>query len=102
MEKLYQYFKAHIEWVKTNICSDPAILVDSTGLPNSIHMALSAISNHNGKISREARMTTMVQRDSGYFERVDWLCPAEYSTESWRSEYLDYDRIFEKSLCDIS
>ena len=66
MEKLHQYFKAHIEWVKTNICSDPAILVDSTGLPNSIHMALSAISNHNGKISREARMTTMVQRDSGY------------------------------------
>ncbi len=66
MEKLFKYFEAHIDWVKTHICSDPAILVDSTGLPNSIHFPLAGISNHNGKISREVRMTTMVQRDSGY------------------------------------
>lgn len=45
---------------------DPAILIDSTGMPNSIHFPLTAISNHNGKISKEVRMTTVIQRDSGY------------------------------------
>ena len=61
-----RFFNAHIEWIKHNISSDPAILIDSTGLPNNIHFPLSAISNHNGKVSREARMTTLVQRDSGF------------------------------------
>lgn len=65
-EVVEQFFEAHIKWVKENICNDPAILIDSTGMPNSIHFPLTAISNHNGKISREARMTTVVQRDSGY------------------------------------
>ena len=60
------FFDAHIRWIKENVCSDPAILIDSTGMPNNIHFPLTAISNHNGKISREARMTTVVQRDSGY------------------------------------
>ena len=61
-----EFFDAHIEWIKENICNDPAILIDSTGLPNSIHFPLTAISNHNGKISREVRMSIMLQRDSGY------------------------------------
>lgn len=65
-ETVEQFFEAHIKWVKENVCADPAILIDSTGMPNSIHFPLTAISNHNGKISREARMTTVVQRDSGY------------------------------------
>lgn len=60
------YFKAHIEWLKKYICDDPAIIVDSTGLPNAIRMNMTQISNHNGKISNEARMITAVQRDSGY------------------------------------
>ena len=61
-----QYFKAHIGWLKTNVCDDPAIIVDSTGLPNDIDTYLSDISNHNGIRSNEIRMTTAVQRDSGY------------------------------------
>lgn len=60
------YFKAHIAWLKKYICDDPAIIVDSTGLPNTIQMNMTQISNHNGKISNEARMITAVQRDSGY------------------------------------
>lgn len=66
MENLSAYFDAHIAWVKKYATDDPAILIDSTGLPNSIHFPLTAISNHNGKISREVRMTTILQRDSGY------------------------------------
>ena len=60
------YFEAHIKWIKENVCDDPAILIDSTGLPNDIKINLTQISNHNGDISNEARMITSVQRDSGY------------------------------------
>ena len=65
-ENVEHFFEAHIKWVKEHISQDTAVLIDSTGMPNSIHFPLTAISNHNGKISREARMTTVVQRDSGY------------------------------------
>lgn len=61
-----QYFQNHIEWLHETVCKDNAIIVDSTGLPNSIDTYLTGISNHNGKISREIRMTSAVQRDSGY------------------------------------
>ena len=61
-----EFFQAHINWLKEHICNDPAILIDSTGLPNSIHFPLAGISNHNGVVSREVRMTTVVQRDSGF------------------------------------
>ena len=62
---LAQFFDSHIEWVKTQ-SKDTAILIDSTGLPNNIHFPLTAVSNHNGKISREVRLTTVLQRDTGY------------------------------------
>ena len=61
-----KFFRAHIEWLKKNICNDPAIVIDSTGLPNDIDIELTNISNHNGKISNEVRMVSAVQRDSGY------------------------------------
>ena len=65
-ENLSTYFDAHLKWVKENACDNPAVRIDSTGLPNSIHFPLTAVSNHNGRISREVRMTTILQRDSGY------------------------------------
>ena len=60
------YFRAHIQWIKDHVCDDPAIIIDSTGLPNDIHINLTQISNHNGDINNEARLITAVQRDSGY------------------------------------
>ena len=60
------YFKAHIQWIKEHVCDDPAIIIDSTGLPNDIKINLTQISNHNGDINNEARLVTAVQRDSGY------------------------------------
>lgn len=60
------YFNAHIKWLRGHICDDPAIIIDSTGLPNAIKMNMTQVSNHNGKISNEARMVTAIQRDSGY------------------------------------
>ena len=49
-----------------HVCDDPAIIIDSTGLPNDIKINLTQISNHNGDINNEARLITAVQRDSGY------------------------------------
>jgi hypothetical protein len=40
------------------------ILIDSTGLPNSIHFPLTAISNHNGKISNEMRLIYVLQQET--------------------------------------
>ena len=65
-ENVLKFFENHMKWIKENISSDKAIIIDSTGLPNSIHMPLTAISNHNGKVSNEARMITTLQRDTGY------------------------------------
>ena len=41
------------------------ILIDSTGLPNSIHFPLAAISNHNGEINNEVRLIYVVQQNTG-------------------------------------
>lgn len=65
-DRVLSFFQSHVDWVNKNISDDPAVLIDSTGLPNSIHFPLAGISNHNGKVSREVRMVTMLQRDSGY------------------------------------
>jgi transposase len=49
------------------------VLIDSTGLPNDIHFDYSQISNHNGVISREARLIYVVERNTGlpvYFRYV--------------------------------
>jgi hypothetical protein len=49
------------------------LLIDSTGLPNSIHFPLTAISNHNGQISNEMRLIYVVQRETNlplYFRYV--------------------------------
>lgn len=37
------------------------VAIDSTGLPNSIHFPLTAISNHNGRVSEEVRLTYVAQ-----------------------------------------
>ena len=41
------------------------ILIDSTGLPNSIHFPLTAICNHNGTISEEVRLIYVVHQKTG-------------------------------------
>jgi len=41
------------------------ILLDSTGLPNDIRFPLTAVNNHNGVISNEARLVLVIDRQSG-------------------------------------
>ena len=44
---------------------DDAILIDSTGLPNDIKMAVTGVNNHNGNISVEVRLIYVVQQKTG-------------------------------------
>jgi hypothetical protein len=49
------------------------VLIDSTGLPNSIHFPLTAVSNHNGQVSNEVRLIYVVQQGTNlplYFRYV--------------------------------
>ena len=41
------------------------VLIDSTGLPNSIRFPLTAVSNHNGEISNEVRLIYVAQQETG-------------------------------------
>lgn len=60
-----KYFDAHIEWLlKRN--NGKAVVIDSTGIGNSINFHWTALSNHNGKIGREVRLSVPVQRDTGF------------------------------------
>ena len=65
-EKNYRaFFPSHIDYVRRMVSGDEAVLIDSSGLPNSVHFPLTAVSNHNGKINRELRIIAVVQKDTG-------------------------------------
>ena len=44
---------------------DDGVLIDSSGLPNSIRFPLTAVNNHNGVISEELRLIYVVQQHTG-------------------------------------
>ena len=61
------FFKAYLRWFADRYQKADVgnILIDSTGLPNSAHFSLTAVSNHNGDINREARLVYVVQQSTG-------------------------------------
>ena len=61
------FFLNYLQWFVDNHATDKLghILIDSTGLPNSIHFSLTAISNHNGDINNEVRLIYVVQQTTG-------------------------------------
>ena len=58
-----RFFQEYLCYISSK-CSK-GILIDSTGLPNDIHFPLTAINNHNGVISNEARLILVVDKQSG-------------------------------------
>jgi hypothetical protein len=63
-EKLQRaFFKEYLCYVSDRNSGN--ILVDSTGLPNDIHFPLTAVNNHNGVISNEARLILVLAKESG-------------------------------------
>jgi hypothetical protein len=61
--KLYLAFLNKDELINENRCFP--VLIDSTGLPNSINIDKTQVSNHSGVISNEIRLIYVVDRDSG-------------------------------------
>ncbi len=66
-KKLRKFFYSYFEWQKSEIGETELgnILIDSTGLPNNVHFQLTAVSNHNGKISKEVRLIYVVHKSTG-------------------------------------
>ena len=60
------FFNAYLSIlkVKDEGKENAGILIDSTGLSNSIHFSLTAVSNHNGMISEEVRLIYVVQQNT--------------------------------------
>lgn len=56
---------AYISYVMSHYSQDKNILIDSSGLPNGIHMPATRINVHNGKVSNEVRLIFVVQRSTG-------------------------------------
>jgi transposase len=59
------FIDQYIKYTKT-LTDKFNILIDSTGLPNSIKIPLTSVNNHNGVISNEIRLIFVVERNSGY------------------------------------
>lgn len=69
------FLVSYLDWFKKHCPDDNVgnILIDSTGLPNSVHFHLTAISNHNGDINEEVRLIYVVQQSTGlpiYFRAI--------------------------------
>jgi hypothetical protein len=60
-----EFFRAYFRLLEKSASRTENILIDSTGLPNSIHFPLTAISNHNGEINNEVRLIYVVQQNTG-------------------------------------
>jgi hypothetical protein len=65
-ERLRGFFEQYIAFLKTIPEVSDGVLIDSTGLPNDISFEYTRLSNHNGVISKEARLIFIVERNTGY------------------------------------
>lgn len=64
-ERQLAFQTAWIEFVNGKYKRDGGVLIDSTGLPNSVHFPLTCVSRHNGKVATEVRLIFVVQRTTG-------------------------------------
>jgi hypothetical protein len=60
-----EFFQEYFKMLDRSGSDSEDVLIDSTGLPNSIRFPLTAISNHNGEISNEVRLIYVVQQKTG-------------------------------------
>lgn len=63
-DTMQRFFQAYLPLLGSDVREGANILIDSTGLPNSIHFPLTAVCNHNGIISEEIRLIYVVQQGS--------------------------------------
>jgi hypothetical protein len=63
--RLRAFFSQYVRYVAKGTSQGTNVLIDSTGLPNSIRFPLTAISNHNGEINNEVRLIYVTQQETG-------------------------------------
>ena len=63
-DNIIAFEKEYIPYIYSHYSNSHGILIDSTGLANSIYFWMTQTSNHNGKISNEMRMI-FVQKTTG-------------------------------------
>jgi hypothetical protein len=59
------FFREYLKFLTKERTDGTNVLIDSTGLPNSIHFPLTAVSNHNGDIEEEVRLIYVTQQETG-------------------------------------
>lgn len=59
------FFHKYIQYLDSIGLDYRKIIIDSTGLPNSVHFYLTAVSNHNGKVSNEIRLIFVAEEKTG-------------------------------------
>lgn len=65
-EAIYRgFFTEYLKYFTSHAQEGGGVIIDSTGLPNSVHFPLTAISNHNGEINEEARLIFVTQQETG-------------------------------------
>jgi len=65
-DNLRRFFEAYLKFLDRKLDDGKgSILIDSTGLPNSIHFPLTAVNNHNGEISNEVRLIYVTHQETG-------------------------------------
>jgi hypothetical protein len=60
-----RFFQEYFKMLDQSGADTGSVLIDSTGLPNSIRFPLTAVSNHNGEISNEVRLIYVIQQTTG-------------------------------------
>lgn len=73
-ERVMAFQKAYLKYIEENYASDKGILIDSSGLPNKIHIPETRTSVHNGVVSNETRLIMVVQKTTGlplYYKSVE-------------------------------
>jgi len=60
-----EFFREYFKLLDRSGSGAENVLIDSTGLPNSIRFPLTAVNNHNGEISNEVRLVYVVQQKTG-------------------------------------
>jgi hypothetical protein len=60
-----EFFQEYFKLLDKSASGSENVLIDSTGLPNSIRFPLTAISSHNGEINNEVRLIYVVQQKTG-------------------------------------
>lgn len=69
-----RFFHKYSEYLQKVPGDVGKIIIDSTGLPNSIHFPLTAVNCHNGTVSNELRMELIVEQETGIPVYMRYMC----------------------------